>query len=110
MSSTRSAAISVLVRATSRPSASSSASRATSATVMSPERLPRTARTACSIASSPECPSGMAEHLLDLLAQSLCVERFHDVIGDARLLRGDDILCLALGGDHDEGHVLQTCI
>src|SRR3954468_4072364 len=115
MSSTRSAAISDLARLTSRPSASSSESSAASPTVMAPESVPRTARTAASIRSwpGPSCrmlPSGMRHHLLDLLAQRLRVEGLDDVVGDAGLLGGHHVLGLALGGDHDEGQFLQPRI
>src|SRR5258705_304291 len=47
------------------------------------------------------------EHALDLLLERGGVERLDDVVVDARLLGGDDVLGLALGGDHDERHVLE---
>src|SRR3954453_12032384 len=88
ISSTRKAAISALALAMVRPNSSTSASSR----------------------AMPSKPSSMSDHLLDLVAQRLRVERFDDVAGDARLLGGNHVFRLALGGHHDEGRRFQPAV
>src|SRR6185437_17073956 len=122
MSSTRSAAISALAEAMVRPSSSTSAMSEVSLGSGSSSDMPRTARTTsatssgCASGKRPEIEdrrsamadtvastaSGIPQHLFDFFAQCLRVERLDDVVGDASLLGGNDVLRLALRGDHDE--------
>src|SRR6516165_1038024 len=125
--SNRSAAISAFAQAMVWPSASTSASSDVSCADRSPLIVASTActtsatisgsepgwpaRIAASRSPSPALlPSAMNQHLLDLVAQRLGVERLDDVVGDAGLLGGHHVLHLALGGDHDERRGLQLCI
>src|SRR5215470_9947133 len=50
---------------------------------------------------------GRAEHRFHLGLQRRGVERLDDVVADAGLLRGDDVLGLRFRGDHDEGRLRQ---
>src|SRR4051794_11294417 len=131
MSSTRNAAISALALAMVRPSSSTSVNRVVSWAVKSPLIVVSTAKTTsatrsgsikgwrariaasrsasvpCSRRGSAAGVSGIRQHLFDLVLQRFRVERLDDVVGHAGLLRSDDVLHLAFGGDHDERRLVE---
>src|SRR5690348_1251596 len=134
ISSTRRAAISDFAAAMVCPSSSTSFSKEASLAVSSPLIVVNTARTTsvtmpgstcgccaliaaslCFSASTPPRPCGserssMIQDLFDLVLQCLGIKRLHDIVGDAGRLCRNHVLCLALGGDHDEWQRLQPVI
>src|SRR3546814_9292978 len=85
-----------------------------SAGIRSPSRVVMISRTItatspCSIVAAPMLTSDRgAEHRGQLGPQRVGVEGFDDVVVDARLLRLDHVLGLALGRDHEERQGLRS--